>query len=85
MNPVFQLMDGVLNLFSMAVIIWCLASWFPINRRDEPWRTLDKLINPIMGPIQRVIPPIGGIDISPMVLLVGLNFLKGIVHSFLRM
>lgn len=83
MKPVLQLLDGVLSLFSMAVVIWCLASWFPnINRRDEPFRTLDRLILPVMRPIQRVIPAIGGIDISPMVLIVGLNFVQRIVHSF---
>ena len=82
MQPVLQLIDGVLSLFSMALIIWCLASWFPVNRRDEPWRTLDRIILPVMRPIQNAIPAIGGIDISPMVLILVISFVQKFLHSF---
>jgi YggT family protein len=84
MNPVVQILDGLLNLFSMALFIWCLLSWFPnINRREQPWATLDNIVRPIMAPIQKIIPPIGNIDISPIVLMLVLQFLSRGLHSLL--
>lgn len=84
MNPVVQLLDGILGIFSLVLFVWCLLSWFPnINMYDQPWRTLDRIIRPVLTPLQRIIPPVGNIDLSPMVLLFALQFVQRIVHSFL--
>ena len=84
MNPVVQILDGLLNLFKTLLFVWCLLSWFPnINRREPPFSYLDNLIRPIMAPIQKVIPPIGNIDVSPIVLILLISFITSFVHSLL--
>jgi len=84
MNPVVQILDGVIQLFSMALFVWCLLSWVPnINRREQPWSLLDNIVRPIMSPIQKVIPPIGNIDISPIVLMLILQFARSGIHMLL--
>jgi YggT family protein len=86
MNPVVQIIDGLLNLFKLVLFVWCLISWFPnINRREQPWAALDNIVRPIMAPIQKIIPPIGNIDISPIVLILALDFLsRGLNSLFLH-
>ncbi|MBU6451661.1 MAG: YggT family protein [Cyanobacteria bacterium REEB67] len=82
MNAVAHILSGVLQLFSMALFIWCLLSWFPnINRREPPVSYLDNIIRPIMAPIQKVIPPIGNIDISPIVVMLLVGFLNKMLSS----
>ena len=84
MNPVVQIVEGIINLFSMALFVWCLLSWFPnINRREPPFVYLDNVVRPVMAPIQKVIPPIGNIDVSPIVLMLALGFVNRILHGIL--
>lgn len=85
MNPVLQILDGVIQLISMALFLWCLLSWFPnINWKDQPFVTLDNIIRPVIAPIQRIVPPISGFDLSPIVLVVLLNFVQNGLHMVLR-
>ncbi|MBS1992007.1 MAG: YggT family protein [Cyanobacteria bacterium SZAS LIN-2] len=82
--PIVQILNGVLNLFSMALFIWCLLSWFPnINRREQPWALLDNIVRPIISPIQKIVPPIGNIDVSPIVLCVVLQVLAKALNALL--
>jgi YggT family protein len=84
MAIVVTVLDLVINLFSMALLLWCLISWFPnINRYDQPWRTLDMIVSPVISPIQKVVPPIGNIDISAMVLFVAIGFTRNLLHTLL--
>jgi len=76
MNAIVNIISGIINLFSMALFIWCLLSWFPnVNRREQPFALLDNIVRPVITPIQKVIPPVGNIDISPIVLCVVLQFI----------
>jgi YggT family protein len=59
---------GVVQLINLLLIVWCLLSWFPnIRWYDQPFKTLDMIVQPIVAPFRKIIPPIGNIDISPMV------------------
>jgi len=84
MNPVLQIIDGVVSLLSMSLFIWCLLSWFPnINWQDQPFVTLNRIIKPILAPIEKVVPPIGGMNLSPIVLAVLLNVMANFAHMML--
>jgi YggT family protein len=75
-SSIGQIVVGLINLINLLVIIWCLLSWFPnIRWYDEPFRTLDRIVSPILAPFKKVIPPIGNIDISPMVAMIVLQML----------
>jgi YggT family protein len=63
----------------MAVMSWLLA-FDVINMRNDlvrsVWNTTNALTEPVLRPIRRVLPPLGGMDISPIVLLLLLSFIQ---------
>ncbi len=80
MSSIGQILLGLINLVNLLVIVWCLLSWFPnIKWYDQPFKTLDMIVAPILAPFKKVIPPIGNIDISPMVAMIALQFLGSVV------
>jgi YggT family protein len=82
MIAIVQMLDGLVGLFNVALFGYCLMSWFPnINRRDQPFVTLDRIFRPILAPIQRVVPPIGNIDLSAFVLMIALGMLSRGIHA----
>ena len=44
---------------------------------------LDRIVNPMLNPIRRVIPPLGGLDLSPIVLLILVQVLGSVLTNFL--
>ncbi len=48
---------------------------------DGLWRGINALLNPILRPIQRIMPDTGAIDFSPMVLIIGLQILRKILTT----
>ncbi|WP_218082417.1 YggT family protein [Anthocerotibacter panamensis] len=68
--------------YSYIIIGRVLLSWFPnIDWFSQPWATLSQLTDPYLNLFRRFIPPIGGLDISPIVALLLLQFVSGAVSS----
>ncbi len=72
----------VLQIYFYAVLIWVILSWIPTSSGHPVGRLsifLDRIVFPVITPLRRVIPPlrIGGgmLDLSPIVLLLGINIL----------
>ena len=81
MLAVMQIINGLFGILNLLIIVWCLLSWFPnIRWYDQPWKTLDRIVAPILAPFKKLIPPIGNIDISAMVAI----FVLGMVQSLLN-
>jgi YggT family protein len=79
------LVTSLVQLMQLLIFIWCLISWFPnINRYEQPFRTLDRIVEPIILPFRRIIPPIGGIDLSPMVAVMALQLLEYLMRTVLH-
>ncbi|WP_425408028.1 YggT family protein [Hyphococcus sp.] len=82
--PVFSLIDAILQLYTLIVFVMVIMSWLigfnVINRHNQVvdmiWRTLIALTEPVLGPIRRTLPSLGGLDISPLVLLLAIFFLR---------
>ncbi len=59
----------LVNIFVLVIIISAVLSFFM-----SPWhpvrQALDRVLNPLLTPIRRVIPTVGGLDFSPLVLLI---------------
>ncbi len=61
----------------LVILIVVLLSWVPIfDPKKEPIATLVKIYNTIMAPFKAVIPPIGMIDISPLIAFILLQILE---------
>ena len=67
-----------------AILIRVLLSWFPIARESPLVRLLDDVTEPILGPLRRIVPSIGPMDITPIVAMVGLQVLQNVLISGLQ-
>lgn len=82
--PFFSLIDAVLSLFNMGIFVMVVMSWLlsfnVINRHnqfvDGLWRAVVAITEPFLQPIRRFVPAVGGFDLSPIVLLLGVYFLR---------
>ncbi len=81
---VFQIIDMLLWLMTIIIIVQAILSWLVafnvINTHSDFVRqvlyALDRLTEPLYRPIQRILPDFGGIDFSPMVVLLILFALR---------
>ena len=71
-----HLLEIILDMLFWGVIIHAILSWFPNAQGAPAARVLDQLITPLLAPIRRMIPELGGIDLSPIALLLVLQVLK---------
>ena len=67
------------NVFIFAIVIQVILSWINPGTYNPVNALLYNITRPVMGPIQRLIPPVSGIDLSPLVALIGLQVLKMLV------
>jgi YggT family protein len=86
-NFVFFIVGSLLSLLWLAIIISAILSWLfafdVINRRNQAVfqisSMLDRITDPVLRPFRRLIPPLGGIDISPIVALLLIVGVKDIL------
>ena len=71
-----MLIVRLIDFYSLVVLAAVILSWVPVDRRSPLAMIVRRLTDPVLAPIQRVLPPIGGLDLSPMVLLFALQALK---------
>lgn len=84
MNPFLWLILTVIDVYFWIVVIMVIMSWLTgfnvVNPRNPIVRQIQyglfRLTEPLLGPIRRFMPDLGGIDLSPMVLLIGIMFLQ---------
>jgi YggT family protein len=66
----------VLQFYFFAVLIYALLSWFAGAAYNPAARMLAKLVEPLLAPIRRIVPPLGGLDLSAVFLLIALQALQ---------
>lgn len=71
-----QLLDLILNILFFAVIISAVLSWFHIRRHNPAVALLYSLTEPMLKWSRRLLPPMSGIDLSPMIPIIGIQLLK---------
>ncbi|MDF1644841.1 MAG: YggT family protein [Pseudomonadales bacterium] len=69
----------LLNIAFFAVIIMIILSWVAPQSRNPVVDLLRQITDPIMRPVQRLIPPIGGLDLSPIFVFIAINLLEILV------
>jgi YggT family protein len=74
------LLARLIDLYSLVVVVAVLLSWIPLDRRNPLAAIVFGLTEPILEPIRNLLPPMGGLDFSPMVLLMGLQVLRGFLR-----
>ena len=90
-NPVIALIMVLLNLYWWVVIIAVIVSWLiafnVINTRNQfvatVWDMLYRMTEPVLRPIRERLPNMGGIDISPIILLLIIYFIQIVIIRYI--
>ena len=69
---VAHIVGYMITFLGYAILIRSLLSWFPIDREGPVVQALAAITDPVLEPLRRVIPPIGMIDITPMIAMFAL-------------
>jgi YggT family protein len=84
-----QTISMILTLIWWVFLIMIIMSWLisfnVINTRNQfvanVWRILNQITEPILRPIRRIIPPLGGLDLSPIIVFIIIFFLQNWIAS----
>jgi YggT family protein len=87
MAPLLSFIAMIITLYIWVLIISAILSWLivfdVVNRRNRAVYliadSLHRLTDPVLRPIRRALPDLGGLDISPVILILGLIFLRDVV------
>ena len=89
LHPIFWLIDQLIGLFIFVLFVRVIMSWLVsfqvVNLRNNFVRLVNdisiRITEPAMRPIQRLIPPLGGLDLSPLILFLALIVVQMYIHK----
>ncbi|TEU09958.1 MAG: YggT family protein [Anaerolineales bacterium] len=81
LNTFVRLLAGALNL---AIFARILLSWMPMDRENRLVRIVYEITEPILGPIRRVLPALGGLDLSPLIALILIRVAERVLIMILQ-
>lgn len=71
-----DLICQVVDLYALVIVARAISSFFPVSP-SSPFATvvdvLYRLTEPVFAPVRRVLPPMGGLDLSPLVVLLAIQ------------
>ena len=87
MNLIIDILRILLDVVWWIIIVQAILSWliaFNVINTQNPvvrqiWMALDRMTQPIYAPIRRILPDFGGLDLSPLVVLVGLAIINRVL------
>ena len=82
MNFIRSFLQIVIQVLSLLVIIDAVLSFF-MSPYSQVRQIVGRIVNPLLQPIRKVIPPVYNIDFSPVILLLLLQFLSTIINRIL--
>ena len=79
-SNVVNLLVTLLKLYSIILLGRILLSWIPnLDRSNQIVQLLYQLTEPVLEPVRRTIPPLGMMDLSPIIVFIGLRILQSVV------
>lgn len=89
MGSIFEILIMLLGVVRTVILIHFIMSWlisFGVLNMGQPivaqiWDGLNRLLEPIYGPIRRMLPQMSGIDLSPLVALLGIYAIEIILRN----
>ena len=64
-----------IQIYTLIMLVYALVSWIPDLRRYRWTNYLAMLVDPVLAPVRRIIPPVGGLDLSFLIVIIILNIL----------
>jgi YggT family protein len=84
MDLLIYFVDVFFTLLSLAILARVLLSWVRVSPYHPAVEFLYRLTEPILAPLRRAIPPLGIVDISPVIALILLQILREVLVAILR-
>lgn len=89
MASIYEILMMLLGVVKTVILIHFIMSWlisFGVLNLHQPivaqiWSGLNRLLEPVYGPIRRMLPQMSGIDLSPLVALLGIYALQIILSN----
>ena len=86
-----RLVDTVITIYIWLLIAQAVLSWLVafgiVNRHNRVVATVGdflwRITEPVLRPIRRILPDLGGIDVSPVILILLLYFLRNLMFEYL--
>lgn len=90
LNPFIDLFGNIIHLYMLCIIAWAILATlisFKIVNNHQPivqkiMYALNRLCEPSMRYVRKLIPDLGGIDVSPIIVLLLLNFLQHALYTY---
>ncbi len=76
-----MLFVAIIDLYSLIVFVAVILSWIQLPPTNPFAQFVHNLTEPALAPIRRMLPPVSGIDFSPLVLLLGLRLLSSVLAA----
>ena len=84
MSELIRLLLAIIDIYMLVLIARCVFSWLPPQAQaNKFYEFLYAITEPLMRPFRRVIPPMGGLDLSPILLFLVLIGLKSVLRRLL--
>lgn len=81
MNSLFLILFWALQVYQMILLARVLMSWIPNLDINNPIvRFLYRVTEPVLAPIRNALPQMGGIDLSPLVVFLGISVLMQLIY-----
>jgi YggT family protein len=75
-----ELLQTILQFYTVAILIYALLSWVAPGTHSPANELLGRICEPLLRPVRRVVPPLGGLDLSALFVLIGLQALQILLH-----
>jgi len=83
MGLLITIINSIFRVLVITVFIYTLLGYF-LDRRSSIYQTIGQIVEPMLNPLRRIIPQFGGLDFSPLALMLLLQFLNMIIVGILR-
>lgn len=89
MTSLYQILMMILNLAQFLILAQVIMSWlvnFQVLNIRQPlvrqiWDALNRLLEPLYAPVRRILPPMGGLDLAPLVVLIAIYALQIVLRN----
>jgi len=78
-----QLINLLFTLYTFAIIARALLPWLRISYYHPLMRFLIRITEPVLAPLRRYIPPVGGLDFTPMIALIVLWLIEQLLRALI--
>ena len=74
-----RLIVTLFNFYSFLILAYCILTWIPMRQgglMQDIAAVLDRIVGPYLNLFKRFIPPMGGVDFSPVIAIIALNLIE---------